>query len=228
MRKLIGVMIVALIIAVVAIPASAVEINDVKPGDPTYNAVKTLVERGYLPLYQGGLFSGDKPVDRYTIASVIAKLLSDIEEGKIYIEGADAEILKELTGEFRKELVLLSEETGNIKFRLSEAERTLLILKEDMAETIINTESLRKTVGALEDQLKSLREDIDIQQADQSKALQSELTKVKTEFEEYKAKTEKLLSQKDVDFAAYQRRTAAELRRTQLYILGAILIGIVF
>lgn len=226
-RRLFGVLAVSMVlIFLLSVPTLGEGIKDVKPGDPAYQAVKTLVEKGYLPLYEGGLFNGEKPVDRYTLASVIARLLSDLEEGKIHIQGTDAQILKDLTVEFRKELVLLSEATGNLKLRLDEAERTLLILKEDMAETLVTNESIRKTVGTLEEQLKALRGALNAQDL-QRKDLEARLEKVKADFEAYRAKTEAALSQKEAEFGAYQKRMADELRRTQLYIIGALILGLI-
>jgi hypothetical protein len=218
--------ILCVLLLLLTAPTFAAEIKDVKQSSPWYESVKLLVEKGYLPLYEGSLFNGDKPVDRYTLASVIANLLKDIEAGKVKIEGPDAEFLKDLTVEFRKELVILSEDAGNLKTKFEEAERTLLILKEDIAETLVSSDKLSKSVGSLETQLATLRQEINEQDA-KKRALDQDFDRLKADFESYKAKTQEELARKDAEFAAYKRRTDDQLKKTQLYILGALIVGLI-
>jgi len=52
--------------------------TDVPSSHWAYKAVKLLIDKGYLQLYQDQTFQGDKPVDRYTMAIIVAKILNEI------------------------------------------------------------------------------------------------------------------------------------------------------
>ena len=57
--------------------------SDVSPSHWAYQAVKVMIDKGYLQLYQDQSFQGDKPVDRYTLAVIISKILNEIAAGRV-------------------------------------------------------------------------------------------------------------------------------------------------
>src|SRR5690606_16825053 len=90
----------ALLVSALVVPsAGALEVSDVPPGHWAYEAVSTLLERGYLPPGEDQLFRGDEAVDRYTLASVVAQLLAEVESGRAAATSEDLRTLQLLTEE---------------------------------------------------------------------------------------------------------------------------------
>ncbi|MGE5593857.1 MAG: S-layer homology domain-containing protein [Betaproteobacteria bacterium] len=140
--------VVLLCVTLVTVPsgAMAAEIKDVPKDHWAYQAVKTLVDKGYLALYGDGTFQGGKPVDRYTLAVVIAKILNEIESGKVGATPEDVELLRKLSVEFRQELVQVANELDVFKKSLDEQGRAQAVMKEDIARLTFTQNQLRAEV----------------------------------------------------------------------------------
>ncbi|NLG80740.1 MAG: hypothetical protein GX492_13110 [Firmicutes bacterium] len=140
--------VVLLSVALVAVPSAgmAAEIKDVPKDHWAYQAVKTLVDKGYLAVYGDGTFQGGKPVDRYTLAVVIAKILREIETGKVGATPEDVELLRKLSGEFREELVQIANELGIFKKSLDEQSRAQAVIREDLARLSFTQQQMRSEV----------------------------------------------------------------------------------
>lgn len=140
--------VVLLSVALVAVPSAgmAAEIKDVPKDHWAYQAVKALVDKGYLAVYGDGTFQGGKPVDRYTLAVVIAKILREIETGKVGATPEDVELLRKLSGEFRQELVQIANELGIFKKSLDEQSRAQAVMREDLARLTFTQRQMRSEV----------------------------------------------------------------------------------
>ncbi len=140
--------VVLLSVALVAVPSAgmAAEIKDVPKDHWAYQAVKALVDKGYLAVYGDGTFQGAKPVDRYTLAVVIAKILREIETGKVGATPEDVELLRKLSGEFRQELVQIANELGIFKKSLDEQSRAQAVMREDLARLTFTQRQMRSEV----------------------------------------------------------------------------------
>ncbi len=136
----------ALVLTFLAVFPARGQIADVPPGHWAYQAVKKLVDEGYLQLYDDGTFRGSYAVDRFTLATVVAKLLAQTMESGAAMELRDMELLRALTNEFRSELVLLAARNEETTRRLSIVEEKLLVLSEDLTK---NTTELRRTTAEL-------------------------------------------------------------------------------
>ena len=125
---------------------------DVPPGHWAYDAVRTLLERGYLDAEADGLFHGDNPVSRYALAGLIARLLEDIEAGRVQIgTAADVEMLRRLEGEFRAELV----EWHAARQELEEAharstQRQIAVIDEQLNNILFALEAVDAELQAME------------------------------------------------------------------------------
>ncbi|MGE5586409.1 MAG: S-layer homology domain-containing protein [Bacillota bacterium] len=140
--------VVVLSLALAAVPSGgmAAEIKDVPKDHWAYQAVKTLVEKGYLAVYGDGTFQGTKPVDRYTLAVVIAKILREIESGKMGATPEDVELLRTLSGEFRQELVQVANEMNIFKKSLDEQGKAQAVSREDLAKLTFTQQQMRSEV----------------------------------------------------------------------------------
>lgn len=127
-----GVVFVAVlsIISAVGLAASqSVTIKDVASDNVAYESVKLLVSRGYLPLYDDSTFKGSNPVDRYTLAIAIGKLINEIEQGKIRLSDTDQQLLTKVSTEFRQELVNLGVKVDTLNSGVSKLRSDLNTFK---------------------------------------------------------------------------------------------------
>lgn len=54
--------------------------SDVPSGHWSYDAVQMLEEKGLVEGYPDGLFKGDRPMTRYEMAMVVARVIAKLEE----------------------------------------------------------------------------------------------------------------------------------------------------
>ncbi|GEM_PF-6467962 len=101
--------------------AQDIEFKDVPKTHWAYEAIEELARKGYIDGYPDGTFRGRSFVTRYDLALLAAKIvakLEDIETAGGVISPEDAELIKKLVLEFRKEL----EDLG---LKYSKLEKTL-------------------------------------------------------------------------------------------------------
>lgn len=144
--------------AVPAALASEPQITDVAPGHWAYQAVKKLVSQGYLGLYPDNTFRGDQPVDRYTLAVLVSRLLADAVSGKTALGKEDADLLRRLTGEFRQELASLSVRTTTLEEAIKQYERDRTAMSADMAVWHSETMKAREELAAAAREIIALKE----------------------------------------------------------------------
>lgn len=116
-----------------AVLAAEPQIADVPASHWAYQAVKSLVAQGYLGLYPDKTFRGEQPVDRYTLAVLVARLLGGAVAGQTTMGKEDADLLRRLSGEFRQELVGLAGRTKTLEEALAKYERDRVATSADLA-----------------------------------------------------------------------------------------------
>lgn len=160
MKRLWFVLALALLLGQVPSMALAAEpqISDVPPGHWAYQAVKKLVAAGYLGLYPDNTFRGDQPVDRYTLAVVVSRLLGDAVSGKTSMTKEDSDLLRKLTGEFRQELVALSMRTKSLEEALAQYERDRAALGADVAALRTESQQIKDELAAVTREILQLKE----------------------------------------------------------------------
>lgn len=160
MRRLWFVLALALLLGQVPAVALAAEpqISDVPPGHWAYQAVKKLVASGYLGLYPDNTFRGDQPVDRYTLAVVVSRLLGDAVSGKTAMTKEDSDLLRKLTGEFRQELVAISMRTKSLEDALAQYERERAALGADVAALRTESQQIKDELAAVAREILQLKE----------------------------------------------------------------------
>ena len=167
-----------------------------------YQAVKKLVDGGYLELYEDGTFQGNNAVNRYTLAMVVAKMLVNIGEGVTPAGREDVTLLRKLSNEFQNELVLLTVKNKELEERLSKIEEGKMILAEDQTK---NTSGIK----LLSDEAKALRGEI--------AALQSEITKIAADILKEKRQVDSLEEKfSNLESAQEKQSVAIDDLRVQL------------
>ena len=99
-RVMLGFVLAGLLFTLATAPVLA-NLSDVPSDHWAYHAVVTLVNKGYLAVYEDGTFQGSRPVDRYTLAVTLARILDDIEAGRVQGSGRFT-LIRELTTELKK------------------------------------------------------------------------------------------------------------------------------
>ena len=158
--------------------------RDVPPSHPAYQAVKTLLNEGYLQLYQDQTFQGDKPVDRYTLAIIVARILDEIASGKIGTSKSDLELLRNLTQELHDELVVISSKDESFVKKLDDLSRQNQVLREDLTSATANVQDdqiqLQKEAKQMVADLKGMQDKVASLEA-QNNQLKQDLEQSKNE-----------------------------------------------
>jgi len=161
-----------LVILVFSLGVSAQQFDDVPRDHWAYDSVQTLAERGYLSLYSGEDFNGDEPLTRYEMAEIIANVLENTVGGSASqsLSEEDVDVIRELSLEFRDELVTVAERQRNFEERLKSLEDTNQIQDEDIAninvrvsemqEDVQKVSSLAESVNEIDSQIASLEDQL--------------------------------------------------------------------
>lgn len=195
-------MLLILLATTVTLGASA-PVKDVPPDHWAYQAVITLVNKGYLGVNSDGTFKGTESVDRFTLASVVARVLQEIDQGGAGTTAEDVALLRKLSTEFRDELVKWYQARADLEKRMSAAEKSDQVLKDDV----------KRIKGELERQSGEYTSGLEGVSKEQ-KALRDEVRKIRTDLETTAAKTaalEKRLTETAGQLQADVQRLRADL-----------------
>jgi hypothetical protein len=146
--------------------------TDVSPNSPAYKAVKLLIDKGYLQLYQDQTFQGDQPVERFTFAVVVAKILDAIASGQVTSNKEDMSLITKITNEYRNDLVDAVRKVDIFNKSVAELKKKDQILEED----------LTKNLDEYQQQAKQMIVDI-VALSDRIQKLENENIKLKSEVE---------------------------------------------
>lgn len=181
-KNIIGITLLALLLLTGS--AAAQQFDDVPRDHWAYDSVQKLAERGYLSLYSGEDFNGDEALTRYEMAEIIANVLENaVGVGGQDLSEEDVDVIRELSLEFRDELVSVAQRQRDFEERLNNAEDTNQIQDEDIANINLRVSEMQEEVQEIADHittLAALEEDVkglDTKITD----LEEELTAVKEE-----------------------------------------------
>ncbi|MGP3777376.1 S-layer homology domain-containing protein [Halanaerobium saccharolyticum] len=140
--------------------AFAQQFDDVPRDHWAYDSVQTLAERGYLSLYSGEDFNGDEALTRYEMAEIIANVLENTVGGTASqnLSEEDVDVIRELSLEFRDELVTVAQKQKEFEERLKNAEDTNQIQDEDIANINVRVSELQEEVQEIADHITRLAE----------------------------------------------------------------------
>lgn len=201
----------------------AEKISDLSPSHWAYQAVKKLVDAGYLQLYDDGTFRGNYPVDRYTLASVVAKVLVEMGEGSTETSKEDIELIRKLSNEFRSELVMLTMKNKALEERLAKIEESKLILAEDQTKNSTNIKLLSNEAKELQNQVASLARDILAEKKRLDRLEQDlEVHKISNTRSEQAQKAELVKLQNELNMVHQKLEEERNTNRTYMIILGVL------
>ncbi|MDO4219160.1 MAG: S-layer homology domain-containing protein, partial [Synergistaceae bacterium] len=124
MKKILAAVILAALVTFAA-PAMADSnpFADVPAGHWSYDAVALLASRGVVSGYPDGQYKGGQLATRYEMASVVARALVSVDEGKASKE--DLELIKKLVAEYKNELDALGVKVADLDKRVAGLEKGL-------------------------------------------------------------------------------------------------------
>ncbi|MDI6871619.1 MAG: S-layer homology domain-containing protein [Bacillota bacterium] len=152
---ILGVILGCLVLAATAALAEAPK--DVPPNHPAYRAIQTLIEQGYLGVFQDGAFRGDRPVDRYTLATVVARLMSDVQSGKLVLPSEEMKTLRQLATEFRAELVEVAGQVTAVAQAQEKTAGEVAVVREDTTRLLGELYQQQQAVAALQRDVQALQ-----------------------------------------------------------------------
>ena len=168
------------IITVFAVSVNAAEIEDVSEDHWAYDSVQKLIDRGYLTLYEDDTFKGENKVSRYELATILARMLDDLQTSDVEITEDDTDELRKLSLEFRDELVEIAKKQENI-FNNVESNKD---------KNVVQTESIgknREMINSNKDEINNIIETIT-----ELKALSNEVDKLNEDLKEQSVTIENL------------------------------------
>lgn len=149
-RRGVFLLVLALSLAFMAPVGQAVEVRDVPAGHWAYEAVRALVEKGYLPLGEDQLFRGNEPTDRYTLATVVAKMIAEVESGRVSTTPDDVRTLRNLTDELRADLVKYYADLQRMEGQVAGAHQKLTAYDERLVQVISELGDLYRRAESIE------------------------------------------------------------------------------
>lgn len=145
----------------IAAPVIAADSNpsDVPSSHWAYKAVKTLIDKGYLQLYQDQTFQGDKPVDRYTLAVIVSKILNEIAGGQVGTNKEDMALIKSLTNEFRDEFVGVNSKNNIYMKKLDNLSKEQTVMQDDITRLTDEQVQLQKEAQQMLADIQSIKDE---------------------------------------------------------------------
>jgi len=156
-RKIIYGLVLALVFSMTAPALADTTIKDVPVDHWAYHAVNTVVSKGYLTMFEDGSFQGTRAVDRYSLASVIARLLEDIEVARVRGTTGDVAAIGDLRTRFEEDLATWYADQQSLRDSVLRIEENALVADERVSRVVA-------AQVALQEELEAMRQDIVAQQ----------------------------------------------------------------
>lgn len=191
---LVGLILLTLLAGFSTISLATNSPSDVPPSHWAYQAVKAMIDKGYLQLYQDRSFQGDKPVDRYTLAVVISKILNEIAAGKVGSTAEDVELLRKLTNEYWSELVEMNIKGDQSTKRMEKLSKQDQIFKEELTQTMIMVQKLTTEQILLQKEVQQILDEIQTismrvkRLEEENSRLKDDMARLRAEYDETKHK----------------------------------------
>lgn len=168
--------------------------SDVPSSHWAYQAVKLMIDKGYLQLYQDQSFQGDKPVDRYTLAVVISKIMNEVAAGRVGSSKEDVELLRKLTNEYWSELVEMNIRGSRSSKRMENLSKQDQIFKEDLTQTMVMAQKLTAEQIVLQKEVRQILDELHTislkvkQLEEENIRLKDDIARLRADYENSKSK----------------------------------------
>lgn len=134
------------------------QIQDMEADHWAYSSVKYLIDRGVLSLYEDNTFRGQNLITRYQFAVLLSRMLDYIEQDAPDLTEGETMLLRDISTEFRRDLVQLAEKARNLESELMAMEDWRVILSDEMNVVIRDVNTLEKTI---EETISEMQRDVE-------------------------------------------------------------------
>ena len=159
-KRIVYCLLVALMLNTVTPVAAATKITDVPVDHWAYHAVNTVVSRGYLTIFEDGTFQGSRGVDRYSLASVIARLLDDIEVTRVRGTSGDLVEISELRLRFEEDLATWYADQQSLRDVVKQIDEKSIVAEERVSRVVSAQVALQEDVEAIRNQISAIRAEL--------------------------------------------------------------------
>lgn len=173
-RKVLYGLVLAVVFSLAAPAFAETTIKDVPVDHWAYHAVNTVVSKGYLTVFEDGTFQGTRAVDRYSLASVIARLLEDIEVTRVRGTTGDLAAIGDLRTRFEEDLATWYADQQGLRDSVKRVEENALVAEERVSRVVAaqvameeQVEAIRRELAAYHSALQSLEDLLDQRMAQQ-------------------------------------------------------------
>lgn len=191
---MVGLALISLLVVFSTVSLGANNPSDVPSSHWAYQAVKLMIDKGYLQLYQDQSFQGDKPVDRFTLAVVISKIMNEVAAGRVGSSKEDVELLRKLTNEYWSELVEMNIKGNQSSKRMENLSKQDQIFKEDLTQTMVLAQKLTAEQIVLQKEVRQILEEINTvslkikQLEEENIRLKDDMARLRADYENTKNK----------------------------------------
>lgn len=175
----------------------AQQFDDVPRDHWAYDSVQTLAKRGLLDLYSGENFNGEEALTRYEMAEIITDVLNNIGgKSSEQLSSEDVDVIRDLSLEFRDELVSVAERQKNFEDRLKTLEDNNQIQNEDISNInvkiaeIQENSNVKESITEIDERIESL--EAELKTLEQEGVSNQRLNKVETKQESQLDRIEEL------------------------------------
>lgn len=192
--------------------ALGAEIKDVPESHWAYDSVNLLVEKGYFSLYEDDTFKGTNKVSRYELAEIIARMLNDAAAGQTEMTDEDVDTLRELSLDFRDELVDIANKQNTFSKNLNQVQKKNVIQDEEIGKANTKITEVQEEVSQIIDEIATLSELNNRVDNLNSKVntLEEDLTSTNQELDEKDQKIEELRTElQETDIQELKDRNSA-------------------
>lgn len=159
-KKIVYVLLTALLLNVATPVAAATKISDVPVDHWAYHAVNTVVSRGYLTMFEDGTFQGTRGVDRYSLANVIARLLDDIEVSRVRGTSGDLGEINDLRLRFEEDLATWYADQQNLRESLQQIDENAIVAEERVSRVVTAQVTLQEDVESIRNQVLAIQAEV--------------------------------------------------------------------
>ncbi|MCK8824246.1 S-layer homology domain-containing protein [Fuchsiella alkaliacetigena] len=195
------------------------EIEDISPDHWAYESVRRLIDEGVMSLQEDNYFEGEEKIERYELAEVIAKLLVNIEQRGISASEEDLKLLRELSTEFREELVELNQESDFFAQEMERLQEENKILREDL----LNTKEEMLAVKESQEEARQIIEEITQEQEEFQEEVEIRLAELEAENEQLYQRIDALEESLE-DGGDIQEKLDREVKNLRFAGLGLLLL----
>ncbi len=171
--------------------------------------LRQIIDEGYLPAHADGSLGEEEPVDRFTFANTIARLLQAIEQTS---PQAQEELLRNLTVQLQAELARMLVQTKQFEESLARLQAASHLAQDDLVEVTAQSQKLTQDFQDTYQKLEGLEANLTAMEQS-SQNLSGEIASAREQFQKELLENKGQLAQIEGQIAKAQEISEATFQR---------------